>query len=104
MSGTCGGPSVEAHRGEERAMDLGLAGKVAVVTGAGRGIGFAISKGLVDAGARVVAGSRSVSDDLRALEKSGNATAVAVDLALPDGPAQLVEAAGDRIDIVVNNV
>ncbi len=34
-------------------MDLGLAGRVAVVTGASRGIGLAITQGLVDAGARV---------------------------------------------------
>jgi NAD(P)-dependent dehydrogenase (short-subunit alcohol dehydrogenase family) len=85
-------------------MDLGLAGKVAVVTGAGRGIGFAITKGLADAGAHVVAGSLSISKELRALEQAGSVTAVEVNLAQAEGPAALVGAAGVQIDIVVNNV
>jgi len=33
---------------------LGLAGKIAIVTGAGRGLGFAFAKGLADEGAKVV--------------------------------------------------
>jgi NAD(P)-dependent dehydrogenase (short-subunit alcohol dehydrogenase family) len=85
-------------------MDLGLAGKVAVVTGASRGIGLAICRGFAEAGALVVAGSREVSAELRELEKSGSAKAVAVDLADASGPAELIAAAGDRIDVVVNNV
>ncbi len=85
-------------------MELGLAGKVAVVTGASRGIGLAISRGFVDAGARVIAGSREISDELRELEKTGSASAVAVDLMRPSGPAELLAAAGGRVDIVVNNV
>jgi NAD(P)-dependent dehydrogenase (short-subunit alcohol dehydrogenase family) len=85
-------------------MELELTGKVAVVTGAGRGIGLAIARALVAEGAHVVAGSLQVSADLRALADGGTAQAVAVDLSEPDGPAQLVAAAGDRVDIVVNNV
>ena len=40
-------------------MDLNLAGKVAVVTGAGKGIGMATTRALADEGAHVVAGSRT---------------------------------------------
>ena len=85
-------------------MELGLEGKVAVVTGASRGIGLAITRGFVDAGARVIAGSREMSDGLQQLEKTGSLKVVEVDLALASGPAELIAAAGDRIDIVVNNV
>jgi NAD(P)-dependent dehydrogenase (short-subunit alcohol dehydrogenase family) len=80
-------------------VDLGLAGTVAVVTGAGKGIGLAIARGLHAEGARVVAGSRTVTPELAAV-----AEAVAVDLGTPDGPARLVAAAGGRVDILVNNV
>jgi NAD(P)-dependent dehydrogenase (short-subunit alcohol dehydrogenase family) len=85
-------------------MDLGLEGKIAVVTGASRGIGLAITQGFVEAGARVVAGSRVISDELQALSAAGSLSAVEVDLSLPDGPADLVRAAGERVDILVNNV
>ena len=66
-------------------MDLALAGKVAVVTGASKGIGLAATRALVDEGATVVAGARSVAS----LERIGGVTSVAVDLAAPDGPSQL---------------
>ena len=52
-------------------MDLHLWGKTAVVTGASKGIGLAITQALVGAGAHVVAGSRSRGPDLGALEESG---------------------------------
>jgi NAD(P)-dependent dehydrogenase (short-subunit alcohol dehydrogenase family) len=84
-------------------MDLALADKVAVVTGAGKGIGLAVTKALVEEGAQVVAGSRT-TDSLDGLD---HVTAVAVDLATPDGPAQLIQRAIDdfgRIDVLVNNV
>ena len=40
-------------------MDLHLSGKTAVVTGASKGIGLAVTRALVEAGAHVVAGSRT---------------------------------------------
>ena len=84
-------------------MDLGLEGKVAVVTGASKGIGLAITQALVAEGAHVVAGARSV-DSLEGLD---GVTAVPVDLLAPDGPGLLVRRALDdrgRVDVLVNNV
>jgi len=84
-------------------MDLKLTDKVAVVTGAGKGIGLAVTKALVDEGASVVAGSRTTES----LDDLDGVTAVALDLAAPDGAAQLIQAAIDehgRLDVLVNNV
>jgi len=84
-------------------MDLELTDKVAVVTGAGKGIGLAVTKALVDEGARVVAGSRTTDS----LDDLDGVTAVALDLSAPDGAAQLIQAAIDehgRLDVLVNNV
>jgi NAD(P)-dependent dehydrogenase (short-subunit alcohol dehydrogenase family) len=84
-------------------MDLQLQGKVAVVTGAGKGIGLAITKMLVDEGASVVAASRT-TDTLDGLER---VTPVAIDLIAPDAPGRLIAAAVEahgRVDILVNNV
>jgi NAD(P)-dependent dehydrogenase (short-subunit alcohol dehydrogenase family) len=85
---------------------LGLDGKRAVVTGASRGIGLAITRGLVDEGARVIAGARTGSDGLRELADRGSVREVTVDLADADGPARLVAAAAEEgpIDVLVNNV
>lgn len=89
-------------------MDLHLAGKSAIVTGASKGIGLATVRALVSEGAHVTAGSRSTSPELEALVADGKVdfVAVAVDLATPDGPAELVRQAstGRGIDILVNNV
>jgi NAD(P)-dependent dehydrogenase (short-subunit alcohol dehydrogenase family) len=85
-------------------MELGLAGKTAVVTGASRGIGLAVVRGLAAGGAHVVAGARKSSAGLDELAKAGQVHTVVGDLADPSGPALLIEAAGERIDILVNNV
>ena len=87
-------------------MDLGLAGKLAVVTGASKGIGLAITRAFVDEGAQVIAGSRDLSEDLRALVDTGRVWHVAVDLSTPAGPGGLIDAAAERgsLDILVNNV
>jgi NAD(P)-dependent dehydrogenase (short-subunit alcohol dehydrogenase family) len=84
-------------------MELDLADKVAVVTGASKGIGLAVTRALVAEGVHVVAGARTVES----LAELRGVTAVAVDLIAPDGPAKLVaRAMGDhgRVDILVNNV
>jgi NAD(P)-dependent dehydrogenase (short-subunit alcohol dehydrogenase family) len=85
-------------------MDLGIAGQTAVVTGGSRGIGLAVVRGLAGSGVRVVTGAKHSSADLDELARSGQVQALEVDLADPSGPARLVSAAGDRIDILVNNV
>ena len=85
-------------------MDLGLNGQVAVVTGASRGIGLAVVRALVAEGVTVHAGARNSSAGLEELAATGSVRVVLVDLGEASGPARLVEAAGDRIDILVNNV
>jgi NAD(P)-dependent dehydrogenase (short-subunit alcohol dehydrogenase family) len=85
-------------------MDLHLNGQTAVVTGASRGIGLAVTRGFVAEGVHVTAGALKSSAELDELTGAGLVRVVAADLAGPGGPARLVAAAGDRIDILVNNV
>ena len=86
-------------------MDLGLAGRRAIVTGASKGIGLAVAAALGSEGVHVVAGSRETSPELKELVSSGQATAIQVDLASEAGPRQLVAEAltGGPIDILINN-
>ena len=85
--------------------------KVAIVTGAGRGIGAATAAALAEAGADVVIGARS-SDQLDAVaeEVAGHgrrAVSVPGDLSTREGLAALVDAASSElggVDIVVNNI
>jgi NAD(P)-dependent dehydrogenase (short-subunit alcohol dehydrogenase family) len=82
-----------------------LDGRVAVVTGAGRGIGRATAVRLAGAGARVVAVARS-ADDLEALASETGAQPLVASVATVEGCAQIIEAAralAGRIDILVNN-
>src|SRR6266550_3188998 len=91
----------------ESAMDLHLTGKVAVVTGASKGIGLAVTRALAAEGARVVAGARGHTDSLIQSADAPQVHLVSVDLSTPDGPQRLVDeavAVFGRLDILVNNV
>jgi NAD(P)-dependent dehydrogenase (short-subunit alcohol dehydrogenase family) len=84
-------------------MDLNLAGKHVLVTGASKGIGLAVVRAFLDEGAVVSAVSRRSTPELDAT----TATFVPADLADPDGPRRMVEtvlAADPRLDILINNV
>jgi NAD(P)-dependent dehydrogenase (short-subunit alcohol dehydrogenase family) len=84
-------------------MELECAGKVAIVTGAGRGIGLAVTQALSAAGATVIAGTRTITPELAQAVDQHNGKAIALDLTEPGAAAHLVTAAGDTIDILVNN-
>jgi NAD(P)-dependent dehydrogenase (short-subunit alcohol dehydrogenase family) len=107
---------------------LELAGRTAVVTGAGRGIGRAVARGLAEAGAAVVVAARTGREiEAVAAELSGEghrALAVRCDVTDPasverlaeeasrladdasrsaDGAGRLADGAGGTVDILVNN-
>ena len=84
-------------------MNLELADKIVVVTGASKGIGLAVTRAFVDEGARVVAGARTT----KKLVGIPRVTPIEIDLGAPDGPGKLVARAlaeHGRIDVLVNNV
>jgi NAD(P)-dependent dehydrogenase (short-subunit alcohol dehydrogenase family) len=85
-------------------VELELKGAVAVVTGASKGIGLAVVRALLDEGATVVGGARRSSPELDELAATGGVEIVLGDLGTPEAPARLVAAAGDRVDVLVNNV
>lgn len=92
-------------------MDLGLEGRVALVTGSSRGIGRATALAFGREGARVVITYRNDRDRAEAAaaevrDAGGEALVVQYDLASDDAIRAAVDAAlerWDRIDILVNN-
>ncbi|MBM4436458.1 MAG: SDR family oxidoreductase [Actinobacteria bacterium] len=92
-------------------MDLGLRGKIALVTGGSRGIGRAIALGLADEGCHVAITARtegSLRDTAGEIERRGvRCLALALDMAVPSAPAEAVARAVEvlgGLDVLVNNV
>jgi 3-oxoacyl-[acyl-carrier protein] reductase len=79
-----------------------LEGKLALVTGASRGIGRAIAEELARAGAQVVVGYRSGREEAEDLAAQIGGRAVQADVSSPDEAKRLVDEAGD-VDVLVNN-
>ena len=92
-------------------MNLGIKGKLALVTGAGRGLGEGICRSLAQEGARILATSRTASDLEQLVGELGGALAghrfLPLDIASTNGPNLLIEYVRQQNlepDIIVNNV
>ena len=95
-------------------MDLGLAGKVAIVTGGSKGLGLAAARGLVAEGARVAICGRTPATLEHAAEalgamsgRTGDVLAVEADVSRESDLRRLVDATVERfggVDVLVNNV
>ena len=95
-------------------MNLGLSGKVAVITGGSRGLGFASAHAIVSEGASVVVCARGEEQLTRAVGElravatdAANVEAVAADVSTEAGVRRVIDAAiarFGRLDILVNNV
>jgi NAD(P)-dependent dehydrogenase (short-subunit alcohol dehydrogenase family) len=76
---------------------------VGIVTGASRGLGLALARALVEREWRLVVDARGADALERAVARLEGVVAIAGDVADPGHRRALVEAAGDRIDLLVNN-
>jgi len=95
-------------------MDLGLTGKVAVITGGSRGLGFGAAHALIAEGAHVVVCARGAEQLQRAVEQlrasaanDARAEGVVADVSTEGGVASVIDAtvtAFGRLDVLVNNV
>jgi 3-oxoacyl-[acyl-carrier protein] reductase len=95
-------------------MDLGLTGKVAIVTGGSRGLGLAAAKALAAEGAHVVICARgeeqlqkAVNEILNQATSSARAITVTADVSTDAGVKSVVDFAVKsfgRLDVVINNV
>jgi NAD(P)-dependent dehydrogenase (short-subunit alcohol dehydrogenase family) len=87
-------------------MQLGLDGKVVMVTGGSKGIGFACARAFLDEGARVGIVSRSAENVARARAELGAVAGVCADLtdaAAALGAVDAIEAELGPIDVLVNS-
>ena len=91
-------------------MDLGLTGKVALVTGSSRGIGRGIAVRLVEEGVDVVfcaRGEEALGEAIAAVSGPGQAHGIVADVTTAEGAVAVVDGAVQvfgGLDIVVNNV
>ena len=94
-------------------MDLELNGKVAIVTGGSRGLGFAAAQAIAAEGAHVVICARGAEplqravEQLRAGSPGGRVEGVVADVSTEDGVRKVIDGAitaFGRLDVLVNNV
>jgi 3-oxoacyl-[acyl-carrier protein] reductase len=92
-------------------MDLGISGRVAIVTGASAGIGFAVAEELVVNGASVLIAARDAGRlgkaeaELRR-RPGANVASIAIDVSTPEAASRIVDTAISTfgsLDILVNN-
>jgi NAD(P)-dependent dehydrogenase (short-subunit alcohol dehydrogenase family) len=76
---------------------------VAIITGASRGLGLALAGALDERGWRLILDARGEAALRRATDELSNAIAIVGDVADPEHRRALVEAAGEQIDLLVNN-
>jgi NAD(P)-dependent dehydrogenase (short-subunit alcohol dehydrogenase family) len=76
---------------------------VGIVTGASRGLGLALARALDERGWRLIVDARGGDALAEATAGLSGVTAIAGDVADPEHRRALVDAAGDRVDLVVNN-
>jgi NAD(P)-dependent dehydrogenase (short-subunit alcohol dehydrogenase family) len=82
----------------------GMPSNTAIVTGASRGLGLALARALHERDWRLVIDARGEAALAQAAHAIGeHVTAIAGDVAEPGHRTQLIQAAGERIDLLVNN-
>jgi 3-oxoacyl-[acyl-carrier protein] reductase len=84
-------------------MDLGLAGRTALVTGATRGIGLAIAQALAGEGVRVAVVARTAEDVERVARDIGGIP-ITADLTTEEGCRKAIAGSGPELSILVNNL
>lgn len=94
---------MEAERRPSKRIAENGAVPVGIVTGASRGLGLALVHALVQRGWRLVVDARGAEALALAVGALDRVTAVAGDVTDPGHRRALVEAAGDRLDLLVNN-
>ena len=87
-------------------MDLGLKGKIVLVTGGSKGIGLAAARAFLAEGARVAIASRSEDNLRKARAALGDVQTFAADLTQPQAAASMISAVEEKlgaIDVLVNS-
>src|SRR5215813_4862750 len=87
-------------------MELGLAGRVVLITGGSKGIGLACAHAFLSEGAKVAIASRNRENLERALTASGATLCIAADLTRADAAREMARECEDKlgdIDVLVNS-